>query len=74
MFEALIRQELPKTVRELYVLAKIQQPRDCQGLPCPHREKLRETDMEWMHQLRRELQVLAVCDGNRNSTWRLKSG
>jgi hypothetical protein len=72
MSEELIRRELPKTVRELYVLARQKQPHDCQGPPCSHREKIRRNDKEWMHQLRRELHVLAVCDGKRNSIWRLK--
>jgi hypothetical protein len=72
MFERLIRQELPKTVKELYALARERQPHDCQGPPCPHRDKIRETDREWMHQLRRELKLLAVCGGKRNSIWRLK--
>ncbi|HWR35882.1 MAG TPA: hypothetical protein VN622_08455 [Clostridia bacterium] len=73
MFEKLITDELPATVRELYTLARERQPQDCQSTPCPHREKLRDTDLEWMHQLRRELKVMAVCDGKRNSVWRLKS-
>ena len=72
MFEKLIQRELPNTVRQLYILAKRRQPQDCQGSPCPHRDKLRDTDMEWMHQLRRELSLLGVCDGKRNAVWRLK--
>jgi len=72
MFEKLIRRELPKTARELYEIAKKEQPRDCEGPPCTHRPRISETDREWMHQLRRELKVLAECDGKRNSIWRLK--
>jgi len=72
MFEKLIQQELPKTVHELYALAKERQPQDCQGPQCSHRGKIYDNEMEWMHQLRRELKILAVCDGKRNSVWRLK--
>jgi len=71
MFEKLIHTELPKTVRQLYSLAQELQPQDCQGPPCPHREKVRSGDREWMHQLRRELQTLAICSAKRNGVWRL---
>jgi len=72
MFEALIRRELPQTVQALYTIARQQQPQDCQGPLCPHRDKLRPTDMEWQHELRRELHKMAVTDKKRNGTWRLK--
>jgi hypothetical protein len=72
MFEKMIQQELPKTVHELYALAKERQPQDCQGPQCSHRDKIYDNELEWMHQLRRELKILAVCDGKRNSVWRLK--
>ena len=72
MFEELIRQGLPSRTQELYVKAKKLQLQDCQGPVCPHHEKTSESQREWMHQLRRELHVLAVSDGTRNGIWHLK--
>lgn len=73
MFEGLIRRGLPATVKELYTMAKKQQPRDWRGPPCPHREKIRPDDLECMHQLRRELHRMVVHTGGRNGIWHLKS-
>jgi hypothetical protein len=72
MFKQLIRRELPKKLHDLYRIARREQPGDCLGLQCPHRDKLRPTDLEWMHQMRRELKELAVSDGRRNGMWRMK--
>ena len=72
MFEALIERSLPATVKQLYEIAERQQPNDWGGRPCPHRDKVRSTDLECMHQLRRELQKMAIHDGKRNGRWRLK--
>jgi hypothetical protein len=72
MFENLILRHLPATARDLYALAQLHQPHDCVGGPCPHRHRASVTDLEWMHQLRRELQQIAVKDSlpKRNAVWR----
>jgi hypothetical protein len=72
MFEGLIRRGLPSRTQALYAQAKIQQPQDCQGPVCPHHQKISESQREWMHQLRRELYLLAFSDGKRNGLWHLK--
>jgi hypothetical protein len=70
MFEELIRNELPKTARELYTIAKERQPQDCQAVKCPHNSY----PWEWMHQMQRELHRIAIKDPSpeRNAIWRLK--
>lgn len=39
---------------EQYELARRRQPNDCTLEACPHRDRIRPTDLEWQHQLRRE--------------------
>ncbi len=46
------------TTHDQYELAMRRQPQDCTSLPCPHRDKIRATDLEWKHQLRREQHIL----------------
>jgi len=72
MFEKLIRRALPATVKQLYRMAKEQQPEDWGEQPCPHRQTISPDDLECMHQLRRELHVLGVHSGGQNGIWRLK--
>jgi hypothetical protein len=74
MFEELIRRELPATVEELYEAARNQQREDCTSEGCLHRVEVSPSQFEWQHQLRRELQTMAVkVDSRRGSPWRLKA-
>ncbi len=72
MFEKLIKQHLPATVKQLYKIAQEQQPEDWGGPVCPHRRETQPDDLECMHQLRRELFKLADHTGGRNGIWHLK--
>jgi hypothetical protein len=72
MFEDLIKRELPKTAHELHEIARKCQPKDCQGPRCKCGGGA--YPWEWMHQMQRELHLLAYNDHNppRNGTWHLK--
>jgi hypothetical protein len=72
MFEALIKRSLPATVKQLYAIAAKEQPHDWGGPTCPHHSKITSTALECMHQLRRELWLIAVHSGSRNGMWILK--
>jgi hypothetical protein len=72
MFEELIRRHLPATVKQLYEFAEKEQPQDWGGSPCHHRDRIRVNDLECMHQLRRELQQIAVHSGGKGGLWHCK--
>jgi hypothetical protein len=73
MFEELIRRELPAKLEDLYDAARNRQSKDCTTRKCLHRNEVLPTQFEWQHQLRRELQSLAVkIDAGRGGRWRLK--
>jgi site-specific DNA recombinase len=60
--------EAPRRTKELYPVVLQRQPEDCPPIPCTHRKGVKSKGMEWQHEIRRQLQQIAL---NRDGFWRL---